>query len=157
MAVKPEITLVWIGRKTDLFVGQGVCHYTALLKKWCTPSLVCLKNHNSEPMVTQRRKETDEAIAYLSRRKDRKILLEQGGKSLNSEQFALFIGNCLLDTKNILFLVGGINGFDGDIRQAVHDRLSLSPLTFSHQIAQLVLMEQIFRAFSILYKTSYHR
>lgn len=82
-----------------------------------------------------------------------KIALEVKGNDLNSEQFA-----ALLDiNKNIDFIIGGAYGFDPSILNIVDIKISLSSLTFPHQMAKVILLEQIYRSQSILENHPYHK
>jgi 23S rRNA (pseudouridine1915-N3)-methyltransferase len=86
------------------------------------------------------------------------IGLAEKGERFTSEQFAGFL-NGLMERgiKEIVFLIGGADGFSPGWRERCNTILSLSPLTFSHRLARLVLVEQVYRALSIIHNTPYHR
>jgi 23S rRNA (pseudouridine1915-N3)-methyltransferase len=79
------------------------------------------------------------------------VLLDAGGKQLSSQQFARWLGG-LRDrgTREVVFLCGDDTGFPDSIRARAQERLSLSTLTLPHELARVVLVEQIYRAFAIL-------
>ena len=79
------------------------------------------------------------------------VLLDAGGKQLTSEQFACWLGE-LRDrgTRELVFLCGDAQGFPDELRQKAHTKLSLSSLTLAHELARVVLAEQLYRAFAIL-------
>lgn len=79
------------------------------------------------------------------------VALEIGGKQLQSEEFARSLGKMSARHKGIVaFLIGGADGLPPRVSQGATDRWSLSPLTFPHRLARLVLIEQIYRAMTIL-------
>jgi 23S rRNA (pseudouridine1915-N3)-methyltransferase len=79
------------------------------------------------------------------------IALEIGGRSLDSEGFAKHLGRAAARNKGVVaFLIGGADGLPPAVAQDAHDRWSLSALTFPHRLARLVLVEQIYRAMTIL-------
>ena len=86
------------------------------------------------------------------------IGLVERGERFTSERFANFL-NGLMERglKEIVFLIGGADGFGPGWRERCDTVLSLSPLTFSHRLARLVLVEQVYRALSIINNTPYHR
>ena len=86
------------------------------------------------------------------------IGLAEEGKGFTSPQFAQFLQSLMeRGTKEVIFLVGGVDGLEPGWRERCNIMLSLSPLTFSHQLARLVLLEQVYRAVSIIHKRPYHR
>lgn len=86
------------------------------------------------------------------------ILLDTNGKTLTSEAFATWLGE-LRDrsTRELVFLCGDADGFPDALRQRAHHKLSLSNMTFSHELARVMLAEQLYRAFAILSGSPYPR
>jgi 23S rRNA (pseudouridine1915-N3)-methyltransferase len=86
------------------------------------------------------------------------VLLDDAGKSLDSGSFAKWLGE-LRDrsTRELVFICGGADGFPEDIRRCAHQKLSLSPMTYSHELARAMLAEQLYRAFAILSGSAYPR
>lgn len=84
------------------------------------------------------------------------VLLDAGGKSFASEAFAKWLGE-LRDrgTREIIFLCGDADGFPGALRERVPQKISLSPMTYSHELARTMLAEQLYRAFAILSGSPY--
>jgi 23S rRNA (pseudouridine1915-N3)-methyltransferase len=100
------------------------------------------------------------AAAVLRRTPDgaHVMLLEVGGKALTSEAFARAVERSGRTNKGVLvFVVGGADGIPSEIARASHDRLSLSPMTLPHRLARLLLLEQIYRATTILWGEPYAR
>jgi 23S rRNA (pseudouridine1915-N3)-methyltransferase len=84
------------------------------------------------------------------------VLLDAGGKTLDSNALAKWLGE-LRDrgTRELTFLCGDADGFPDDLRQRAHQKLSLSAMTFSHELARVMLAEQLYRAFAILSGSPY--
>jgi 23S rRNA (pseudouridine1915-N3)-methyltransferase len=79
------------------------------------------------------------------------VLLDDAGKPQSSEQFAQWLGQARdRGAREIVFLCGGAEGFPEGLRRRATQKLSLSPLTFSHELARAMLVEQLYRAFAIL-------
>lgn len=86
------------------------------------------------------------------------ILLSPDGESLTSEGFARFIGQSQLDSvKHLFFYTGGPAGFEDPLLDRIKKKISFSPMTFNHQIIRVMLMEQVYRAFTILNNEPYHK
>ena len=84
------------------------------------------------------------------------ILLDAGGKSLDSEALARWLGEQRdRGTREIIFLCGDADGFPESLRKRVTQKLSLSPMTYSHELARVMLAEQLYRAFAILFGSPY--
>ena len=79
-----------------------------------------------------------------------KILLDPGGKSLDSPQLAKLVGKAEAEARDLVFVVGGADGPPAEWKTRGAMLLSLSPLTFPHELARVMLAEQIYRAFAIL-------
>jgi 23S rRNA (pseudouridine1915-N3)-methyltransferase len=86
------------------------------------------------------------------------VLLSPDGELLSSEGLARFMGDMLLSSaKHLFFYTGGPEGFDQAILGVVRKKISLSPMTFNHQIIRIMLVEQVYRAFTILNNEPYHK
>lgn len=85
------------------------------------------------------------------------ILLDNNGREYDSKSFAAFVQSKMSQsTKDLVFVVGGAYGFSDEIYQMAIAKLSLSKMTFSHQIIRVIFLEQLYRAFSILNNDPYH-
>jgi len=85
------------------------------------------------------------------------IALDESGSMMNSTQFARFIGDKHSLSNDIVFLIGGAYGLSPKVKSKAHRVLSMSKMTLQHDIALLVLLEQIYRAFTILHGQDYHK
>ena len=84
-------------------------------------------------------------------------MLSLDGRELSSEKLALYLSGQIEDHGHLAFLMGGPLGFAPEVETAAEDRLALSRLTFPHELARIVLLEQLYRAFTILRGEPYHK
>lgn len=154
-----KIKFVLIGKTSFRFVETGMDMYKERLKRlvdfelWIIPDL---KNTKKMPQELVKAKEGTLIMKALTNT-DFVVLLDEKGRSLNSLNFANFIENKLsAGTKQFVFIVGGAYGFSKEIYKRGDFLLSLSEMTFSHQIIRLFFMEQIYRAFTIIKGLPYH-
>jgi 23S rRNA (pseudouridine1915-N3)-methyltransferase len=112
--------------------------------------------HHSPIEVTEVR---DSAAAMKKLDSDRSavvVLLDAPGKTYSSEAFANWLGEQRVrGVREIVFLCGDADGFPGELRERAHQKLSLSAMTFSHELARAMLAEQLYRAFAILSGSPY--
>jgi len=88
---------------------------------------------------------------------DRLILLDENGKEFNSRKFASFIEQYQMQSvKHLIFAVGGAYGFSDELKTKATAKVSLSKMTFSHQLIRIIFLEQLYRAFTIINGEKYH-
>lgn len=115
-----------------------------------------LKNRKNLSESQQKEKEAD-LLQNKINSGDYVILLDEKGKQLNSVRFAQDLQELMNQShKQIIFVVGGPYGFSEEIYQRANRKISLSEMTFTHQMVRLFLTEQLYRAFSILQGKPYH-
>ena len=109
------------------------------------------------PIEVTEVRDADTAIKKLDAdRAANVVLLDAAGKSFDSNSFAKWLGEHRdRGTREMLFLCGGADGFPESLRQRAQQRISLSALTFSHELARAMLAEQLYRAFAILSGSPY--
>jgi 23S rRNA (pseudouridine1915-N3)-methyltransferase len=156
-----KINLVVVGKTKYDWLTQGIRHYQKLLKKY----QVDLKfNVVRDEKIDQKKdselvldKEGERIFRYLSQDSYR-IVLDVSGKTISSQGLAQILTDQLNKGKSeFVFIIGGPLGLSEKIVKNCQFRLSLSRMTFTHQLSRLVLSEQIFRAFSIIKGDKYHK
>jgi len=154
-----KIELWYIGKTTFSFVKEGVSAFSKRINRYTGFSEVCIpdvKSGKSHPPALIKRGEA-EKIEALLRPDDLLILLDERGKKYRSVAFAKQLNQWQLSSKKrIIFLIGGAWGFDEAIYKRADAKLSLSEMTFSHQLIRLIFVEQLYRGFSILNNEKYH-
>lgn len=154
-----KIELWLIGDNTPKYIDDGVKEFEKRIKKYLPFEIKVfknLKNAASWPISQVKAKEW-EMISKNINSSDHLILLDDKGSKFTSLQFAEQLNHWMshVQTK-VIFLIGGAFGFDENAYLTARQKLSLSSLTFSHQLARIVLLEQIYRGLSILNNEPYH-
>jgi 23S rRNA (pseudouridine1915-N3)-methyltransferase len=154
-----KIRILAVGKDKDSWLADGAAHYRKLLNRYAAIEIeiVSKGRASSAPDPDETRKA--EAEALLSRLGEADfVALHDRGESMSSVQFARLLDKLTSHQRGVLtFVIGGAFGLDKRILSAAWQRISFSPLTFSHQIVRLVLLEQLYRAFTILEGTDYHK
>ncbi|OWY24446.1 23S rRNA (pseudouridine(1915)-N(3))-methyltransferase RlmH [Sphingobacteriales bacterium UPWRP_1] len=152
-----KITLLLTGKTTEKYIDEGVKTYETRVKRYLSFEIVALPEARNlaNPDVIR----SKEAISQLAAidNADYLILLCERGKQHTSQQFAANLQQFMnRSTKHVKFLIGGAYGFAPAMYERANEQISLSSLTFSHQLVRLVFMEQLYRAFTILHNEPYH-
>lgn len=115
-----------------------------------------IKNAKNLSESQQKEKEGDQLLAKINAT-EVLILLDENGKSYSSVGFSEFLQKKMnAGTKTLVFAIGGPYGFSERVYQAAQGKISLSAMTFSHQMVRLFFIEQLYRAFTILKNEPYH-
>ncbi len=138
---------------------EGIANYIKRLKHYINfeiKEIIVSKNKKSSNKNVILNMESDLILSYLSQN-DYVILLDEHGKAYNSKSFSKKIENFLLHAqKRLIFVVGGAFGFNDKLKSRANEMLSLSNMTFSHQIIRLFFLEQLYRSFTIINNHPYH-
>ncbi|ADY37895.1 Ribosomal RNA large subunit methyltransferase H [Phocaeicola salanitronis DSM 18170] len=112
---------------------------------------------NTKSLSTGQIKEKEgELIVKALQPGDVPVLLDEHGKEFRSIEFAAWIERKMHTAKRLVFIIGGAYGFSQAVYQAAQEKISLSKMTFSHQMIRLIFTEQLYRAMSILNNSPYH-
>ncbi len=145
-----RINLIVIGKLKEKFLVDGVAEYIRRLKKFTTIEI-------REIAECRTVEEEGQKILSLVPKDSWLCVLDVSGVALSSEDFAKKIATLNLSgVNNLTFAIGGAFGLSEELRRAASFRLSLSEMTFTHQMARLILFEQIYRAFKINRHEPYH-
>lgn len=154
-----KISFLTVGKTTFPFVKEGVDIFIKRIKHYTTFEYIEipeLKNTSSLSKEQIKEKEGDLILKHL-RNTDKVILLDERGRSFTSIEWSKEIGREIISgTKSLVFIVGGAYGFSESVYDRADGKLSLSSMTFSHQIIRLFFIEQLYRAFTIIKGEPYH-
>ena len=154
-----KIEAWFIGKTSPAFLQIGLDDFTGRIKKYVpfeTVIIPDIKDAGSYAARDRLLKEGEKVLQKLTPQ-DYLILLDEGGKEFSSVQFSQFIEKELNKSyKKLIFLVGGSFGFSPELQQRANLKISLSKMTFSHQMVRLFFLEQIYRGFTILNNEPYH-
>ncbi len=154
-----KITLLTVGKTDVKWVKDGLETYVSRLKHYipfAVTEIPELKNVSALGREQIKEKE-GELILRLLKPQDEVLLLDEHGKEYRSVEFAKFLEDRISRSgKDIVFVIGGAYGFSQAVRSRADGSLSLSRMTFSHQMVRTVFAEQLYRAFTIIKGEPYH-
>ena len=139
-----RLRIVAVGKVRRGWIQDGIDLYRKRL-----PGLSIVELRDSTP------EKESEASRAARRPDERLVVLMEQGETLASIPFARKLEQ--ISSERIAFVIGGADGLTDDLKSEAHWRLSLSPMTFPHELARLILVEQLFRAQAILQGSPYHR
>ncbi len=154
-----DIKLILHGKTEEAYLKEGISKYYRHLKRYISYSEIvipALKNAKRLSFEEIKEKEGDLLLAKI-KATNTLVMLDEKGKVLSSLEFSTFLQKKMnLSIKSLVFVVGGSYGFSDEVYQRANYKLSLSKMTFSHQMTRLIFVEQIYRAFTILNNEPYH-
>jgi len=154
-----DIKLILHGKTDENYLQEGLLKYYKRLKRYISFSeltIPALKNTKNISFEEIKQKEGDLLLAKL-KPTDTLVLLDDKGEMFTSLGFSEFLQKQMnLSIRNLVFVVGGAYGFSDPVYQRANYKLSLSKMTFSHQMIRLLFVEQVYRAFTILNNEPYH-
>ena len=154
-----KIVLLTVGKTNELSLKNVISEYQKRLKFYIPfeiEELPELKNTKNISEEIQKQKEGELILKYLTDADD-VILLDSQGEQYTSPQFAAYLERKMVTGgKRIVFVVGGPYGFSPEIYRRANGKVSLSKMTFSHQMIRLIFVEQLYRAMTILRGEPYH-
>lgn len=154
-----RIELISIGKTDNQELNKLIDHYVKRLAhyiKFDFTILPDIKNVKNLSKAEQKKAEANSILKFLQK-SDFIVLLDENGRGMSSEDFAQYLQKRMnASTKKLVFIIGGPYGFDPMIYERADQKISLSKMTFSHQMVRLFFCEQLYRGFSILNNEPYH-
>ena len=154
-----KFTLLVVGRTVEKHYITAIDDYVSRTKHFISFDMEVipeLKNTKNLSMEQQKEKE-GELILKSLQSGDVVVLLDEHGKEFRSIEFADWIEKKMHTVnKRLVFIIGGPYGFAPKVYEASHEKISLSKMTFSHQMIRLIFVEQLYRAMTILNNNPYH-
>ena len=137
-----KVTLVVVGKAKEPF-AHADSHYRKMLQRHQPVDVIEVRDEaNIEGRIPTR--------AHV-------IALDRGGRSLSSRAWASWLSERRIDAQDLCFVIGGREGLSAHTMALVNERISLGPQTMAHQLARVVLLEQLFRSTKILAGEPYHQ
>ena len=154
-----KISLIVIGKTDASYFVDAINEYKNRLVHYIPfemeiiPDIKNVKNLREE----QQKEKEGELILKILQPGDYLVLLDEHGKSFTSMEFATYLERKMhVVSKRLVFVIGGPYGFSEAVYKAASEKISLSKMTFSHQLIRLIFVEQIYRAMTILNNEPYH-
>lgn len=156
---KMKILLLVIGKTTESYFSEAIKEYCERLKHYISFDIEIipeLKNAKNLTFDQQKEKEAELILKFLQSG-DYPVLLDEHGKEYTSKQFSVYLERKMLTIpKRLVFIIGGPYGFSSRIYEVGREKISLSKMTFSHQMIRMIFVEQLYRAMTILNNEPYH-
>lgn len=154
-----NIKLVVVGKTDEKYLQEGISLYEQRLTHYVNFSIVtipALKDQKGASPAEIREREASLILKQIDKA-DRIVLLDEHGKQYTSITFSQYMQKQMnAGLRNLTFVIGGAFGFAPAINDAANDKLSLSSMTFNHQMVRLFFVEQLYRAYTILNHEPYH-
>jgi len=158
-----KITVIAVGKLKEKYLKEAISEYSKRLSRFCSLNIVEVPDEQAPESLSAAQElqvKRKEAERILKNVKEGSLLvaLDIKGEKLDSEGFAAKLQAFFVSGgSHITFVIGGSLGLDEELLKTADFRFSLSDLTFPHQLARLILLEQLFRAFKIINGEPYHK
>jgi 23S rRNA (pseudouridine1915-N3)-methyltransferase len=154
-----KILLLAVGKTDEKYLEEGMKKYHDRIVHYLTFELKIvpdLKNRKSLSLEQQKQMEGELILEQLQTG-DELVLLDENGKHFSSRSFSAFLERKMITgPKRLVFVIGGPYGFSTTVYERASSKISLSSMTFSHQMVRLIFLEQVYRALSITKGEPYH-
>ena len=154
-----KIRLIVVGKTNANYLKTGESDYEERLKHYCKFEELIIPPIKNGGKLSNKDLKIKEGKLILKNidPMDQLVLLDEKGKSFSSADFSNFLNQKLLSSTNrLVFVIGGAFGFSEEVYKRADSKISLSKMTFSHQMIRLIFKEQLYRAFTILKGQKYH-
>jgi len=143
-----KIRLIWPGKTKEQFILEGINKYLKLSRPYADISIISIKEEKG-PDVMKAVEREGQRILKLQ---EPYTLLDEKGEALTSVEFAEYVRH----KPSVNFVLGGAYGVSEEVKKMAQKTLSLSKMTFTHEMSRLFFLEQLFRSFTIMHKRGYH-
>jgi len=153
-----KCTAIFVGRTADKLYRDAIDDYVGRLTHYMPLEIIVLPElKNARNLSRDQQKQAEgEAILKQIQKQDTVVLLDERGRERTSSDFARWLERKQMTAKRLVFVVGGPFGFSADVYSRADEQISLSLMTFSHQMVRLFFVEQLYRACTIIRGESYH-
>ena len=153
-----KVTLVLVGKTTGRLFSEGIDDYVRRVNHYVPFGVKVIPELKNAKSLSEQQQKEKEGELILKNIEDRSyvVLLDERGKELRSVEFASWLGNKQQTQRHVVFVVGGPYGFSADVVARANEKISLSKMTFSHEMVRLFFTEQLYRAMTIIKNEPYH-
>ncbi len=150
--------LIWVGKTTNKHFVAGITDYVERISHYMPLDVLTIPELKNTKNLTEDQQKSAEGELILKQLQpsDTVVLLDEHGKEFRSVEFAKWLEQKRNTVKRLVFVIGGPYGFSPAVYQRAQEQLSLSKMTFSHQMIRLTFTEQIYRACTIIKGEPYH-
>lgn len=154
-----KISLFVVGKTNHNYLSPGIDDYTKRINHYIPFNIQYIADAKNTKNLSQAQQKQAEGQNLLNAfdKSDYVVLLDERGKGFTSKDFSSFIEKKMQTVaKRLVFVVGGPYGFSEDIYQRANEKISLSKMTFPHDLIRLIFTEQLYRSFTIMNNEPYH-
>ena len=150
--------LILVGKTNDKHFQAGISDYAERISHYMPFDIVTIPELRNTKSLSEEQQKTAEGELILKQiqTSDTVVLLDEHGKELRSVDFARWLSQKQQTARRLVFVIGGPYGFSPDVYARANEKLSLSQMTFSHQMVRLIFTEQLYRACTIIKGEPYH-
>ncbi len=150
--------LILVGKTNDKHFAAGICDYVERIGHYMPFDIVTIPELRNTKNLTEEQQKTTEGELILKQLQpsDTVVLLDEHGRELRSVEFAHWMEQKRNTARRLVFVIGGPYGFSPAVYARANEQVSLSKMTFSHQMVRLVFTEQVYRACTIIKGEPYH-
>ncbi len=154
-----KIKVIYIGKTSKNFLIEGESEYRNRLKHYCNLEIIEIQDIKNQKSLSfeEIKKAEGEKFLQVIQKEEIVYLLDDKGKDFTSQGLADFVSRQqIYSSATLVFLIGGAFGFSQAVYDRANGKISLSKLTFSHQMIRMLFLEQLYRAFTIIKGEKYH-
>ncbi|MCH5174711.1 MAG: 23S rRNA (pseudouridine(1915)-N(3))-methyltransferase RlmH [Prevotellaceae bacterium] len=154
-----KVSLILVGRTVNKHLAELIDDYASRVKHYVGFDITVLPELKNTKSLSadQQKQQEGELILRQLQQGDHVVLLDEHGKEMRSIEFSRYMEKKMQSvSKRLVFVIGGPYGFSPDVYARANDKLSLSQMTFSHQMIRLIFVEQLYRAMTIMRGEPYH-
>ena len=153
-----KTVLILVGKTTDKHFAAGIDDYASRISHYMPFEIVVIPElRNAKSLGEHQQKAAEgELILRQIQPSDTVVLLDEHGKERRSVEYARWLEQRSMNARRLVFVIGGPYGFSPEVYQRADEKLSLSLMTFSHQMVRLIFTEQLYRACTIIKGEPYH-
>ena len=153
-----KTTLILVGKTTDKHFQAGISDYAERISHYMPFDMMTIPELKNTKSLSEEQQKTAEGELILKQIQpsDTVVLLDEHGKELRSVEYARWLAQKQQAARRLVFVIGGPYGFSQEVYKRADEKLSLSKMTFSHQMVRLIFTEQLYRACTIIKGEPYH-
>lgn len=154
-----KVSLILVGRTVNKHLTELIDDYASRVKHYVGFDITVIPELKNTKSLTsdQQKQQEGEQILRQQQQGDHIVLLDEHGKEMRSIEFSKYMEKKMqTNSKRLVFVIGGPYGFSPEVYAKANDKLSLSQMTFSHQMIRLIFVEQLYRAMTIMRGEPYH-
>ena len=151
-----KITILTVGRVKSPWIAEGCSEFITRLRPSVTLTITEIPPSRQKDSEKQRAEESEQILHALEKERGDIFLLDERGEPMTSKQFSVFLGKAEDLGLSLTFILGGAYGISDRVREVARGFIRLSDMTLTHEMARLLLLEQLYRAVEIKKGSGYH-